>query len=319
MKILMIAENDPAGTAISFTNAINRYTAHHCRLVTKEIRYNFMFEKDIHIPFMNNGDREELEHLLRCSDVFHFHMTSDEYIQLGPFQPVDFLHEKLVIHHHHGHHNFRADPGKYRKKYKALKRSNLLVSTPDLLHLLPEARWQPNPVPINDLRYLPLDGKPNGVIKIVHSPTRKDLKNTNEIIFEVNELKARGFPVELELIENTEHSECLYRKRKCHILFDHLHGYYGVSSLEGLSQGLCVLAGLDKWNQMHIRNFTGQERIPWLITSTKSMGKNIIELVESGEKREETAAYSRRFMEKYWNEQAVTNRLVEFYRDAEAS
>jgi len=315
MKILMIAENDPAGTAISFTNAINRYTAHQCRLVTKEIRYNFMFGKDIHIPFMNNGDSEELEHLLKCSDVFHFHMTADEHIQLGPFRPIDFLKAKIIIHHHHGHHSFRSSPEKYRKKYNALKRSSLLVSTPDLLHLLPEARWQPNPVPINDLPYLPLYEKPNNVIKIAHSPTRKDLKNTDEIICEVNELKANGFPVELDLIENTEHSKCLYRKRKCHILFDHLQGYYGVSSLEGLSQGLCVLAALDKWNQMHIREFTGQERIPWVITSTENLRKSIIELVEDRHKREEISAYSRRFMGKYWNEQVVTNRLIEFYRE----
>ena len=56
MNILMIAINDPAGAAIAFTKAINCYTEHTCRLVTKEIRFNFMFEKDLHLPWLDKPD-----------------------------------------------------------------------------------------------------------------------------------------------------------------------------------------------------------------------------------------------------------------------
>ncbi len=66
MNILMIAINDPAGTAINFTNAINRYSEHKCRLITKEIRYNFMYEKDIHIPWIKHqSEWDEIEELLK--------------------------------------------------------------------------------------------------------------------------------------------------------------------------------------------------------------------------------------------------------------
>jgi len=50
MRIVMISQNDPAGTGIAFTKAINRHTHHSCRLITTEIRYNFGFEKDLHLP-----------------------------------------------------------------------------------------------------------------------------------------------------------------------------------------------------------------------------------------------------------------------------
>ncbi len=77
---------------------------------------------------------------------------------------------------------FRKNSYKYRQKYKSLNRKNLLVSTPDLLHLLPGAKWQPNLVPVNDPLYMPKENKPNGIIRIGQSVPRKDIKNTSELI-----------------------------------------------------------------------------------------------------------------------------------------
>ena len=137
MNILMITINDPAGTAIAFTNAINRYTEHTCRLITKELRYNFMFDKDLHIPWLKRDGWDEVEHLLVESDIFHFHMTADEHLELGPFKVRDYVPGKRIVHHHHGHPDFRGNPSKFMDKYQSLKRRNLIVSTPDLLKPMP--------------------------------------------------------------------------------------------------------------------------------------------------------------------------------------
>jgi hypothetical protein len=179
MKILMIAINDPAGTAIAFTKAINRYTEHTCRLITKEIRYNFMFDKDLHLPWLDNDGWSEVENLLKESDVFHFHMTADDNLKLGPFIVGSYIRGKHIVHHHHGHPDFRTNPNKYRAKYQFLKRQNLIVSTPDLLKMLPEAQWVPNLVPLNDQLYTLQDVPVNGRVIIGQSPTRQDLKNTS--------------------------------------------------------------------------------------------------------------------------------------------
>ena len=313
MKILMITINDPAGVAINFTKAINKYTNHSCRLITKEIRYNFMFEKDIHIPWINSKEQwDEVEYLLKSSDIFHFHMTADEEIELGPFKVKDFIKGKMIVHHHHGHPDFRSNPQKYREKYKRKKRNKLLVSTPDLLKLLPEAMWQPNLVPIYDPLYVPLKDKPDYPVVISHSPTRKELKNTEDLIKAFDRLKKENLPVKLDLIENTLHKECLKRKRQSHILFDHLQGYYGVSSLEGLSQGLCVVAGIDEWCKRHIEEFAGSD-LPWFITSKERLFVDLKKLVLDKDLREEIGKRSRRFMEQSWNEKKVIKRLIEFY------
>ena len=316
MRILMIAINDPAGTAIEFTKAINAYTEHSCRLITKEIRYNFMFEKDLHLPWLDEAGWTEVEELLRTSDVFHFHMTADEDIELGPFRPRDFMKGKIIVHHHHGHPDFRSNPEKYRQKYKERGRKNLLVSTPDLLKLLPEARWQPNLVPVNDPLYTPLEDKPEEPVIICHSPTRKDLKNTEEFIQAVKELKRISkTPIELRLIENTPHKECLRLKRESHILFDHLQGYYGVSSLEGLSQGLAVVAGLDEWNKRHIRECFCVNDLPWVDCTPQTIASSLFKLVLEDQWRDHDGR-SRRFMAEAWDDRFLAGKLGQSYAQA---
>ena len=314
MKILMIAINDPAGTAIEFTKAINKYTEHTCRLITKEIRYNFMFEKDLHLPWLGEEGWEEVEKLLRTSDVFHFHMTADEYIELGPFKPADHLRGKIIIHHHHGHPDFRGNPEKYRRKYREWGRKNLMVSTPDLMKLLPGARWQPNLVPVNDPLYRPMHDKPDKPIIIGHSPTRKELKNTSEFVQAVKILKRKtSIPIEMRLIENKAHKECLRLKRECHVLFDHLQGYFGVSSLEGLSQGLCVIAGLDDWTKDNIINFCKNANNPWVDGNRKPLEEVILGLVADAEKRKAIGEQARMFMKKHWSDEKIACCLSSYY------
>ncbi len=319
MKIAMIAINDPAGTAIEFTKAINRYTDHTCRLITKEIRYNFMFEKDLHLPWLDENGWAEVEMLLSTSDVFHFHMTADEHLSLGPFKPVDYLKGKVVVHHHHGHPDFRKSPATFRDKYKRLNRRHLLVSTPDLLKLLPQAKWQPNLVPVDEPLYTPVEEKPVEPLVISHSPTRKDLKNTDEFIAAVRELKKSSpIPIELRLIENTAHKECLRLKRESHILFDHLQGYFGVSSLEGLSQGLCVMAGLDEWNRRHIQDFTGATTLPWMLANTENLQSRLNAAVVEHDFSEQKRT-SRVFMENHWHPRRVAEHLIETIEHGDAS
>lgn len=324
MRITMIAINDPAGTAIQFTKAVNRLTGHSCRLVTLEIRYNFMFEKDLHVPFaLEKGaaGRAELEQALSECDVLHFHMTADEHTPLTPDEDAPLcaaplMQGKKIVHHHHGHPDFRGNPEKYQKKYQDLGRKNLLVSTPDLLHKLPGARWLPNLAPIHEPLFSPPDGPRAAPLRIGHSPTRKDLKNTDEFLAVCERLRARlgESAFDVDVIENTLYSECLARKQQCEIVFDHMQGYFGVSSLEALSQGTAVIAGLNAWNQEQIRAFFGCDALPWVLAYTEQeLEARLEQLIREKELRREIGRISRAFMERYWNADVIAAWLDEFY------
>jgi glycosyltransferase involved in cell wall biosynthesis len=315
MNILMITENDPAGMGIAFTNAINRYTEYHCRLITTETKYNFHFKKDLHVPDLDDGGFEEIRQLLRDADILHFHILADESIELGPIRVKDFVGGKTLLHHHHGHPVFRARPEEYRKKYSGLKR-RVLVSTPDLLKLLPEAIWQPNLVPINHPLLLPELTPVNGHVLIGQSVTRKALKNTEDLLSVIKDMKRNcHIPrIDLDIIENTDHRECLRRKNRCHIIFDHMQGYFGVSSLESLSQGKAVIAGLDEWNLRHIEEYAGTSSIPWIICRSKEeLTKTIIDLYGDKERIGEIGRRSRTFMCQHWSDEKATETLADLY------
>lgn len=315
MNIVMITTNDPAGVAITFTQAINRYTDHHCRLVTTETRYNFMYEKDLHLPWLSNMD--ELRDVLEKADVIHFHMGSDETMSLGSLDLENYVEGKEVVHHHHGEPAFRANPDSFRLKELQLGR-RAIVSTPDLLKLYPEATWMPNPVPMNDPDYLPLASRSERERVLVgHSPTRKELKNTADFLDVTRKLGDRYGRMETVVIENTPHRECLRIKKQCGAFFDHMQGYYGVSSLEALSQGVPTIAGLDDWNTHHLQEATGSSRLPWLrATNADELAAQIENLVNDESRRARLGRISREWMERYWTEQRWAERLVQVYQTA---
>lgn len=319
MNVLMIAVNDPAGTGIAFCRAVNRLGRHTCRIATLETRYTHSWDKDLHVPDLDEQGLAELERLLKTSDVLHFHMTADENLRLGPFLPADFLAGKAIVHHEHGHHEFRGDPERFRAKYRELGRTHLLVSTPDLLRMMPEARWQPNLVHESEHLYTPSARAwpgPSDPLRVAHSPTRKDLKNTDDLLAVAAELAQTGAGLQLDLIDDVPHAQCLARKRAAHVLFDHMQGYYGVSSLEGLSQGLAVIAGLDEWNLRHAAEFAGvgAEKLPWVLARGREELKAALAgLMADPERCRELGAASRRFMERCWSEAKVAGRLCDFW------
>lgn len=315
MKILMITTNDPAGMGINFTNAINKYTEHHCRLVTTEQRYGIDFGKDLHVPDLDEDQLDELRDVLTKADIFHFHMIADENMNVGPLLVKDFIRGKRIIHHHHGHPEFRINPKKFHEKYKKLKRK-AIVSTPDLLHLLPDSTWQPNLVPINDPLYLPAEKQQeNDAIIIGQSPTRRELKNCAELEWAIAEArKELPRPIIHRSFERLQHKKCLAEKRKCDIIFDHMQGYFGVSSLESLSQGKPVIAGLDEWNISHIKNFVNSDKIPWdIVENIYKLKSIIIKYTKNHLTIKSKGNESRKFMVRSWNETNVINVLENAY------
>ncbi len=315
MNILMITANDPAGMGIAFTNAINRYTEHSCRLITTAEKYGFDYEKDIHLPDIHDDDFGEVEHLLNNADIFHFHVLNDENSHLGPLVIRDYINGKKILHHHHGHPDYLINVDAYNEKYRKLKRK-VIVSTPDLLKLAKNATWVPNLVPIHDVNFLPRHDSslPQEVIKICQCPTRKYHKHTQEFKTITQKLQGKYPHVETLIIENRPYIECVRIKRTCHIVFDHMRGWFGISSLESISHGKPVIAGLDDWNIECIKEFTGSHKLPWIIARTQDeLQDKLEELITDSELRNNTGIKSRRFIEDYWTEQHSLRVLFKVY------
>lgn len=316
MNIVMITVNDPAGMGIAFTNAINRYTEHTCRLISSQDRYGIDFGKDIHLPDIYDDDFDEVEDILLKADIFHFHMLSDENMHLGPLVIRDYAKGKSILHHHHGHPDYLLNVERYNTKYKKLGRK-VIVSTPNLLKVADDSIWQPNLVPLFDTPYLPRFDRSlsKSEVRICQAPTRKYDKHTACFSAVMQQLQRENTCVKSIILERMNHLECLLEKKKCHIVFDHMRGWFGISSLESLSQGKPVVAGLDEWNSRCIKEFTGLEELPWCIARDETGLYSVLaELISDDKKRQYIGEQSRLFMERCWSEQRVLKVLDNVYR-----
>ncbi len=314
----MLCDNDPAGMAIAQAKAVNSYTDHEVRVVSTKTVYTHSWETDIHVPDLDEQGIEALRDLLASADIFHFHMVIDEHHPLGPLVPKDYLAGKTIVHHHHGHHDFRSNPKRFQQKYAALGRRHLLVSTPDLMRMLPGAVWQPNHVAINDPRYMPLADKPAAPVVLAHSPTRKDLKNTDDLIECVQFLHARRVTFEFDLIDDVPNAQCLARKQRAHVCFDHLQGYYGVSSLESLSMGIPTVAGLNDWNRRNLLKYSGATALPWVHASLDTLPHDLRPLLQDAGLRACIGQESRAFMVNHFSDQKAARHLAAFWEGAAA-
>lgn len=313
----MITHNDPAGMGIAFTNAINRYTKHRSRLITSTELYGINFEKDIHLPDIEDDDFGEVEQLLRDADIIHFHLLKDENSHIGPLVIRDYIQGKKIIHHHHGHPDYLINADVYNEKYEKLKRK-IIVSTPDLLKVANNAVWVPNLVPIYDVRFMPRfeNTIENDTIKVCQSPTRKFHKHTSMFKSVMEGLKKKYSNIETVIIEKTLYVDCLRRKRACHIVFDHMCGWFGIASLESLSHGKPVIAGLDDWNIKCIKEFTGAEKLPWIVARNKEeLYERLGALISDEGLRKSSGEYSRKFMEDFWTENHALSILIDQYEN----
>ena len=129
-------------------------------------------------------------------------------------------------------------------------------------------------------------------------------------------LNKRRVLIRVDMIDDVPNHECLARKRRCHVLFDHMQGYYGVSSLEGLSQGVTVIAGLDDWNRTQVAEFAGTDNLPWIPAFDQvSLEAALRELNSNRAACQLQGLKGREFMEKHWSDKHVAEYLVEFYEN----
>lgn len=334
MLIVHVTNTDPAGSIINFVRAMNTHTPHRARLITTQMIPQFDFPKDI-LDQYDGGD--ELVALLEKADVIHFHKVQDDFtfdIELArgirTIKMGDFLAGKKVVYHVHGAPHERNFPQEVAGQYQA-KKAKVLCSTPDLEEVYQQfgadATYFPNCVPINDVRYLPRatdapitgsDGETKKFI-VFQAGTNAVLKNMH-VIRAVMDKLAKELPVVFlhTSPENIQTQDfALRHKRISHIVFDHIEGYYGLSSLEGLSMGKPTIAGLSRYTMDAIKKFFGLEfdsDLPWVIArDATDIEVQIRGLINNEDARLSTGRVSRKFMEEVWSDANVARRLAHFY------
>jgi len=323
IKVIHISETPLAGSPIRIVNALNKYTNIKARLIV----YNSnpykgrTYEDDI----CWHEEKNEALAIIEEADIIHLHHFLNLTNNLFGINFIDFQKKgKKIIR------QFHTEPNKIASNYKINVLSIINDSLPQLVisqfheRYYPKAKIVPNIVPLNDSLYLPRDNS-NEDISICYTPTNmtsawSDRWNT------------KGYPETMQLLESIKnnfsnnlrinigiglnHSECLSLRQNSSIIIDELiTGSFHIGSLEGLSQGKPTFCYLDNRMENVIKNFTGAKELPWVNYPLENVKKPLENFIKDKALRKEQGLYSRKWMEKYWNDKKLILYYEKVYID----
>ena len=128
------------------------------------------------------------------------------------------------------------------KRYKIKKvekyADHIFALNPDLMHYLPpKTTFLPYSISNwNDIKYYPYEIKDK--IKIIHSPTSRELKGSKYILDALENLEKKYKNIEVQIIENIPHAEALKLYEEADLVIDQvLIGWYGGFAVEVMKMG----------------------------------------------------------------------------------
>src|SRR5256885_16359550 len=83
-------------------------------------------------------------------------------------------------------------------------------------------------------------------LRIAHAPSKRAVKGRDDVLAAVDSLRARGAPVELDLIEGVPNREARLRYAAADVVIDQLRvGWYGMLAIESMALAKPVVVYLD--------------------------------------------------------------------------
>jgi glycosyltransferase involved in cell wall biosynthesis len=337
MRILHAPKN-VAGQASIISRAQRKLGHTSDVLVFNQNRFNFECDMNIDLDGHPSPIRPlvKLKYFLKVMrkyDVFHFHYGTSllpRNLDLYLFAIIGRRVGKRTIMHYWGSDVIQIDLAKKytlipeaklheifnikddQKRRNRIERTNSLVdlSVVGDYSLLP---YSPNSQVVRqaiDYRAIPFIGAGNddGLIRIVHAPTNRDIKGTSHVIKAVEKLRSEGMPLELVLVENRSHAEAMEIYKTAEMVVDDiLQGPYGIFAMECMALGKPVLGRIDPSFSSY---YTG---LPIVNTTPETLLNNIKQLALNTEKRKDLGVEGRRYIEKNHDSDAIAAQLVSLY------
>jgi hypothetical protein len=175
----------------------------------------------------------------------------------------------------------------------------------------------PNVVDITDPMHSPIEKPLRNIPTVSYAPSNIICKGwDNKSYMTVNPAMKRFMFDRMALykrIVSLPHATCLELKQDSNIGIDEVStGSYHMSSLEYLSMGVACVGKLDDLCQASIKQVTGAESLPWIMSSEGSFVSDMRRVLMSKEYYQ-IGIDSRKWMEKYWNPDFLVKYFTEVY------
>jgi hypothetical protein len=183
-----------------------------------------------------------------------------------------------------------------------------LVTTPDLLQYIPEARHLPFMRDILDYDSIQSLPKENGTIRIVHATNHDGIEGTSYVEKAAAKLISEGYPIELIIVRKVPHERALQIFKGADISVGKLlMGYYANFQIESMAMGKPTLCYI----RDDLKRFAPD--CPIIITTPNTLYENLKRLCEDKALRESLGRRGIEFVKREHDNLKVGKRLLRYY------
>lgn len=268
--------------------------------------------------------REEVLAFAAQADIIHLHNYVD--LNCKDFAPLDFralwASGRPMLRHFHSTPQLVA-------RYMGIDEQSVLdCPLPKLViaqypeRFFPHARIVPNIV-----SEVPDRADRSGLpLRIGYAPSNfrsarasrwdtKGYPETRKLLLQtLKTLKRAGREVELDLITQVPHRECIQRKAQCDVFIDDLvTGSYHLNTLESLIQGCATLTHLDGRIQRTLFDLLGRADFPALDVRLESLPETLDLFAADPALARSLGAQSRTWMHQFWTPALMGQHFLDAY------
>ncbi|MDD3861234.1 MAG: glycosyltransferase [Bacteroidales bacterium] len=253
-----------------------------------------------------------LDDLILSADVLHLNsIRCWEFLKrLGP----DLENRTKIVMHHHGA-NLREEPQIAEEERDA--GWEVVVSTPDLLRVVPWAEWLPSPIDLEEIDgNYPQWEKPECEFVVGHGYTVPENKGTYDIMHIMEHCKRRDKTVRFVPWSGIGKRQSLWLISQCDVYFATLLYGPGVATMEALAMGVPVLASCTEEeleHQMAVLGVQTPDGLPWIYCTRETAGEWVEQLRTDPELRRVWGLKGRRYVEEFHSIPAVVARAKAIY------
>jgi hypothetical protein len=264
------------------------------------------------VPFNLPKQLRALRCALREFDVFHFHAG----LTLAPRRitlPALRRARKGIVFQSWGS-DLR---GRNASEVDYLRQAGAVIVGSYLTRrLAPRGPWPeydvvPPAIVLHD--WEPAPAEPGVGVRVAHAPSKRAVKGTEAVIAAVESLRARGAPIELDLIEGVPNREARLRYAAADVIVDQLKiGWYGMFAIESMALAKPVVVHLDEEAAAETEEAFGLD-LP-LVRANEGNLEDVLEgLLEVRETLPELGRRGREYVERVHAHTSVARRALEIY------
>jgi glycosyltransferase involved in cell wall biosynthesis len=254
----------------------------------------------------------------RAGRVIAVTYQGDEARQ-GDYSRAHFS-DSIAHHVTGGYYSVWSDARKRQRIAKFARYADLIYAlNPDLLHVLPSrARFLPYAnVDLRDWRYIPPKADRGRVPLVLHAPSHRGVKGTEQLLAAVEQLKREGLEFEFRLVEGMPRDRARKLYEDADIFVDQLlAGWYGGVAVEAMALGKPVIAYIREADLDFVPVEMRRE-LPVIGADVRTIGGVLGRLIAAGPReRSELGRRGRAYVERWHDPLKIAAGLIRDYESA---